>query len=121
MSIDIKTAFDRIKHKSLYEANRSLTIPLLAQLACMLDYVCKTATFSLPGNHTTSPLPFESGGWQGGVNTPDEFNSLLEYILGPIIQQWKEDGIRFYMDGQETPHIVWADSLIFIVHNIQQM
>ena len=33
---------------------------------------------------------FSSGGKQGGVETPDLFNILMEHILSPLIRQWNK-------------------------------
>lgn len=73
LSVDIKTAFDKTEHDSLHRANRALQITLLAQLPCMKDYAEKTATFTLPGGHTTLPFPVDAG----------EFNHLPEFLLRP--------------------------------------
>ena len=121
MSVDVKTAFDKTKHRNLNKANQSRQIPILSQLACMKGYFVKTATLSLPGGHTTSPFPFQRGGWQGGVNTPDEFNTMLEHMLGPIVQEWRCKNIGFTLNGQELFHLLWSDNLIFVANRMNEM
>ena len=33
-------------------------------------------------------FPFETGGKQGGVETPDEWRALMDLVLEPVIERW---------------------------------
>ena len=108
-------------HKILHQALRHTHRPHKTQAATLLDYHNKTAQIKIGNEVTCPPFPFSHGGWQGGTRTPDEFNAIMEDILAPIIQYWIDHDIGFRTHQGEANHFVWADNLIFIARDPEEM
>ena len=74
------------------------------------------ANITIPGAGSTGRFPLERGGKQGGVETPDEFNILLQVILEPLVQSWSERGFGFVPEDNSTPvhHFVWAGNIYIL-------
>ena len=118
-SLDVLTAFDRMKHGPLEEANEFMEVPVEARLAAMRDYEGKTAQFKIPGAGTSAVFPLEQSGGQGGVRTPDEFNNMMRCILIELIIIWEELGIGYsYKGGMDNNHmlnhLLWADNIFVL-------
>ncbi|CAK0804474.1 unnamed protein product, partial [Prorocentrum cordatum] len=65
------------------------------------------------------------GGKQGGVDTPDLFNSMVESALEPVIQSWRvrHFGFPFGDEGEQggyLNHLIWADNFIILAADIDQ-
>ncbi len=58
-----------------------------------------------------APFPFEfnRGGRQGGPETPDMFNCIIEDILDGLVTTWQSRGWGAALDSHVVSHIVWAD------------
>ena len=75
----------------------------------------------LQGVGTTDDFPFESGGKQGGIETPEVFNFMIEFALEAVDASWKRRGFGFsFKDFDDSniihpalTHLIWADNIIF--------
>ena len=71
----------------------------------------------MPFVGTTTDFQFSRGGKQGGVETPDEWRAILDYILEPVINLWNAFGLGCVLPDTygETEilvnHAVWADNI----------
>ena len=76
---------------------------------------------TLAGIGTSKSFSYRRGGWQGGVNTPDEFNNVIEHIMEPLVASWHERGYDLKLGHLSITHIVWADNIILIANNLTQL
>ena len=72
-----------------------------------------TCNLSLPGAWPSERFDLERGGKQGGVETPEEFNIMLEIALGDVLKKWDMSGYGFALDddGSRINHVIWADNI----------
>eukprot|EP00959_Pyramimonas_sp_CCMP1952_P105352 2202265-Pyramimonas_sp.AAC.1 len=73
------------------------------------------ATIQLPGVGSTTPFDYSKGGKQGGIETPDEWNALADYLMEPLIQARGVKGFGFKLDlgdGDVYVNHVWCDSVV---------
>ncbi len=47
------------------------------------------AIISVPRAGETPPFPFTKGGRQGGTETPDTFNTVVDHLIEPVVQKWE--------------------------------
>ena len=50
---------------------------------------------------------------QGGVETPDEWNALLEWVMTPLVKAWTEKGYGAALDIEGKSRITHAHWLEF--------
>ena len=65
------------------------------------------AVTTLPGAGTTRAIEYTCDGKQGGVETPEEWNALTDYIREPLVVSEAERGFVF-----PFTYAVWADNII---------
>ncbi|CAK0799693.1 unnamed protein product, partial [Prorocentrum cordatum] len=72
------------------------------------------AAATLPGVGATEPFDYSKGGKQGGVETPEESNAVVDHALEPLVCSWAVRGMSFRLDlpegAQYFSHAVWADN-----------
>ena len=86
-SQDVATAFGSMDHDQLKIA--LLRRGMHPRLFCVLlrELTSLKGRISIPGAGTAEPFNFASGGKQGGVETPGEWNFLIEHLMdGPLVQ-----------------------------------
>ena len=65
-----------------------------------------------PGAGESLPFEFNSGGRQGGVETPDCFNAVIEDALDDVILSWTVRGLGFCLDSFGIiNHAIFADNI----------
>jgi hypothetical protein len=120
-SLDVAVAFDSIDHDMLCTAllKRGLHPQ---QVCCLLRELSgMMAQISIAGAGSTARFPLERGGKQGGVETPDEFNILVEVILEPLANSWAARGFGFAMDNSvHINHLVWCDNIYIVSSDEKQ-
>ena len=122
-SQDVATAFDAMDHELLKEAmlkrglHPRLVFGLLRELTDMKGHI------SIPSAGTSEPFDFRKGGKQGGVETPDEWNMLVEFLLEPLVRSWRERGFGIQLVEWATgiTHVVWADNIWLIAASLEQL
>ena len=81
----------------------------------------------LPNVGATPRFDFGRGGKQGGVETPDEWNAVVNYVLEPVVRRWGALGLGFKLlvcDGvisELINHAVWADNIILFAESFEHM
>ena len=72
-----------------------------------------TCDIELPGAGHSECFPLEQGGKQGGVETPEVFNIMVEAALESTTLSWEQRGMGFHFPGHahDTPitHLVWSE------------
>eukprot|EP00973_Karenia_brevis_P026651 3676558-Karenia_brevis.AAC.1 len=97
---------------------RGLPASLVAVL--MREVSDMKAILSIPGAGDTYPFEFQRGGKQGGVETPDEWNWLIEETLEPVVDKWTRLGWGVCFEtGELVHHAVWADNIIILAASFQ--
>ena len=72
------------------------------RLAALRDYTGKQAKARLNGVGETGEFRLGSGGRQGGVRTPDEWENLLKNEFASLAQDWHERGVGFKMHNKRV-------------------
>eukprot|EP00973_Karenia_brevis_P020823 2862405-Karenia_brevis.AAC.1 len=68
----------------------------------------------IPTAGVTNAFNFGAGGKQGGIETPDEWNALLEFVMQPKVEEWIRKGWGAWCDPegrQRVTHVTWADNI----------
>ena len=70
-------------------------------------------SLSLPGAGPSERFDLERGGKQGGVETPEEFNIMLEAAPEDVVSRRDLFGHGFALDDDDSriTHLIWADNL----------
>lgn len=121
---DIQWAFDSMVHGLLMNSllRRGLPAHMVANL--MRELLGFQAQIRLPNTGVRPPFRFDRGGKQGGVETPDQFNTLLEAIMEPVVVSWRERclGLKIDEDSEERiAHLTWADNIFILAENNGQL
>ena len=81
----------------------------------MLQLTGVQATMQIAGKGPSKGFAFTSGGKQGGVETPDLFNAVMEYLMKPLAETWtkRKFGIKLINQSlaEFVHHLVWADNV----------
>ena len=123
---DVRTAFDSMPHdligKSLRDrgASARMTGLHLRELTTIQAYM------RLPFAGETPLFDYQKGGKQGGVETPDEWRAMIEYIMQPVVTAWNQLGFGFKAsDGEDLDciinHAIWADNIVLIADSFETM
>ena len=124
---DVKVAFDSMPHELIWESLVARGASALNAGLHMRELTALEAYITLPFVGETERFPFHKGGKQGGIETPDEWRALVEYILEPVIQSWSLKGFGFKMFEDESEqayavnHAVWADNIILFASGYKEM
>ena len=122
---DIATAFDCMTHSSICKCLlRRGMHPQLVR-AILREVSGMSGKVFLPGAGLSEPCPFQRGGKQGGVETPEVFNIMMEYALEPSVASWKSRSFGFaFGEVNDSPvrltHLIWADNIILFATDVAQ-
>ena len=75
----------------------------------------------MPGKQSTQIAPYEKGGAQGRINSPDDFAEMMRSVLCPLIHSWRTRGhlLAIPFDGKHIftlPHL-WANNIYMFADN----
>ncbi len=122
---DIRWAFDSLPHELISEALLARGVSPLDVGLHMRELTALTATITLPFVGSTAPFAFNKGGKQGGIETPDEWRAVVDYIMEPIVISWNERNVGFQLRDTETNvlvnHAVWADNIVLFASSYSEM
>ena len=111
-ALDIKTAFDDMRHGILERAMRQRGIHPLTIHNVLRELSELQARINIQGCEVTDPFPFTKGGKQGGNDTPDLFNLVVEYLLRDTTQAWSRRGWGCsLLQGSPVSHLIWCDNI----------
>ncbi|CAK0809472.1 unnamed protein product, partial [Prorocentrum cordatum] len=121
-TLDIKTAFETMRHGHVSRIllNKGLHPNLVrAMLREMSILFCSMV---LPGMLASDSFPLEVGGKQGGVETLELFNCMVEFVLEPLVPSWRSRNFGILFDARCPPltHLIWADNFILFASSVQQ-
>ena len=116
ISADVLTAFDQIKHDALHQALEGCGVDIDTRIEMAKQLYHKHASLIIPGAGETEAFPFARGGWQGGINTPDAFNRIIQHFLRDSVELWNLLGLGMSTDDGNTlvNHIFFADNGYFL-------
>ena len=85
---DVQTAFDSMQHDDIAAAmvRRGINPGMVA--AHLRELSGLKAFITLPGVGDSPSFVYNKGGKQGGIETPDEWNILIDDMLGPLVEVW---------------------------------
>eukprot|EP00973_Karenia_brevis_P072077 10012892-Karenia_brevis.AAC.1 len=115
ISCDISTAFDEIGHEVMLEAMLQQGVQPAVARAIVIEYINLRANVTVADAPTSTFFPFRRGGRQGGVETPELFNIIVEYALAEMIRDWTSRKLGFTLDERYyITHCVWADNFYLL-------
>ncbi len=71
--------------------------------AAMRELSGMRCSISMLGKEPSERFNMETGGKQGGVETPEVFNAMIEWALDPLAQSWAERGMGFDFENGHPP------------------
>ena len=121
-SQDIEIAFDCMRHDPVSQtfasrgAHPTVVAAVLREMSGMLG------TLSLPGMEASEEFDMQRGGKQGGVETPEVSNTVLEWALEPLARSWRERDMGFSFDDNSPAltHLLWADNIWIIAGSMEE-
>ena len=123
---DVQTAFDTMRHSDIASTlcNRGVKAYLVAGM--MRELTGLHAFMSLPAAGVTRPFDYSKGGKQGGVETPDQWNAVMDNMLEPLVVSWsmRKMGFCLQPDGKDAiyfSHAVWADNIVLFAASLSMM
>ena len=121
-SQDVQTAFDCMDRNTLAEClvRRGVCPGLIAVILQELKGL--KATMHIPGAGKCRPFDFQHGGRQGGVETPDVFNAMMEDALDEVVRSWNSCRFGFFLDGfGVVNHAIFADNIFLFAASRGQL
>ena len=121
-ALDVATAFDSIDHGVMGD--------LLARAGVHAEHACCllrevsgiSASLSVPTAGSTSRFSWTRGGKQGGKETPDVWNVLVETAMEDLVRSWSSRHFGFdFGDDQRLTHLVWADNIFLVAASADQL
>lgn len=117
---DIQTALDSMKQSSMQTALTRGGLSANTLRALMREVSNFKASITIPGCGSGPEFDMESGGHQGGIQTPDIWNNLLEVILEPLIKIWDLFGYGYRLSSTIVIlHLIWADNILVLSSSYQ--
>ena len=121
ISGDIETAFDEMHHNHLDNALAAKKVDIHTRIELMKQLFNKRATLLIPGAGETDEFAYNKGGWQGGINTPDEFNCMIQHYLADEVDSWNAFGYGMSIEdeGVVFNHVFFADNGFFAADSVE--
>ena len=111
ISADIATAFDDMKHPEMARSLLARGVHPRLVHAVMMEYMDLRARVKLADADPTDFFSYSKAGGQGGVETPEVFNIMMEALASPVVESWSQRGFGFTIDATNfVTHAVWADN-----------
>lgn len=89
---DVLTAFDTVRHDKIRSCLLARGVSLGVVAAILQELTFLEGVMQVPGAGETEYFPFTKGGRQGGVETPDIFNTTIEAALEDTVKRWGYSG-----------------------------
>ena len=86
--------------------------------------LARCSALSLPYVGETEPFEFNCGGKQGGVETPDQWRALIDFVMEPLVETWNAFGYGFRLPADTSDedllvhHASWADNAVLFADAI---
>eukprot|EP00959_Pyramimonas_sp_CCMP1952_P450125 9425033-Pyramimonas_sp.AAC.1 len=98
--MDIETAFDSMRHGRLSQALLARVVHPRMAAALLRELSNMRCNIALPGADPCERFPLEKGGKQGGVETPELFNIMLEVVFADAFEKWRRARCGFALDEE---------------------
>ena len=120
MQLDLKKAFDRLKHSAVLAALRSqgASVQCIAVFAALLRDT--KASVSLSGV-TADPMNLKRGLPQGAPESPVLFTLVTDMVLKRLIKNWKEKGLGWNFDGFTLLAVCYDDDILLFASSQQSL
>eukprot|EP00973_Karenia_brevis_P038554 5319653-Karenia_brevis.AAC.1 len=120
--MDIEIAFDSMDHDMLARSLQSRGLHPLLIRALVREIRFMEGDMAITGVAISQRFRFQRGGKQGGVETPAEFNVMVETLMQPVVASWKERGygFKFREEDEALTHLVWADNIFIVAADLKQ-
>lgn len=121
---DVRTAFEAMEHSLISESLLHRGVPVDQTAVMMRELSGVNAVITLPGAGTTESFSYSRDGKQDGVETPDQWNAAIDFIMEPLVVSWALRGLRFAVDSsygrvKHIPHAVWADNFVLFSTDLE--
>ena len=97
-SLDILTAFDLIDYHVLLDALVYRGWPAHFAAAVLQELIGNRARADIPDVATFDNIDVGRGGRQGGADTVDIWNTIIETLMDGPVQHWHRNGYGFSLD-----------------------
>ena len=116
---DVLTAFDCMNHGSMEKSLLGRGCHPVMARALLREVSGMSCNIEINGAGISETFPLERGGKQGGIETPEVFNAMMEYALEPVFRSWLARGFRVAVSelDEGSPaltHLLWADNIILV-------
>ena len=113
VQLDLRRAFDRVKHSAVFAALRlqGVSLQCLAVLSAMLDGSYMSAKL---GRVTAQKVKMQRGLPQGAPESPLLFTLVTEMVLRPLLSSWASQGAGWKMDNLWLPAVCYADDVLLL-------
>jgi hypothetical protein len=123
---DVEVAFDSMEHEHIVTSMSARGITAGMVGAHMRELCNMRAVITLPGAGDTQSFSYNKGGKQGGIETPDQWNMLVDHLMEDLILSWTMREFGFKLGDSETAakyinHAVWADNVILFATTQKMM
>eukprot|EP00973_Karenia_brevis_P071447 9925890-Karenia_brevis.AAC.1 len=112
-------------HDQIADSLLALGVHPVLVLALAREYCQLKARVKIADADFSDFLPFRRGGRQGGVETPEVFNVMIESAAGAVVDTWRAKNYGFTLDDKAyISHLVWADNFFLLAkspHEAHQM
>ena len=123
-SLDVKTAVDSMCHRTVDAAMAAKGVPINVRIAVLQGLFSKRAHIRLPSVGCSVEFPFLRGGKQGGAETPDVFNDVMELCMEEVVWLWESFSFGFPLDDDSQEmlsHVTWADNVYLVASDAQSL
>lgn len=120
-SLDVQTAFDDMQHEVIFQSLLSRGVHAELVYALAQEYTDLRARVTVSDSDPSASFSFLRGGRQGGVETPEVFNMVVESALEQVIEKWRALKFGFTLDDRHfTTHAVWADNFFIVAKTLDE-
>ena len=111
--LDLRKAFDQVKHSAVLDGLKMQGVSL--QCLAVLCMLLKQSTAILTmANVRGEPLRLQRGLPQGAPESPLLFTIVTEFVLRPLLRQWRSLGYEWCCDGFCLSALCYADDIILV-------
>ena len=126
---DVRTAFDSMGHHLICETLLSRGVKPLNVGLHIRELTGMQAFIELPHVGKTDLFDFSRGGKQGGIETPDEWRAVLDYLLDDLVAKWQIERLGFLFPGDSedsnseliVSHAIWADNVVLFARDVPML
>ena len=119
----IQTALDDMGHEMACQSFRARGISSQMSAVLLRELSGLQAVMTLPAAGTTQNFSYSKGGKLGGVETPFEWNAMIDHSLEPVIVSWELRGFGFKLGTESSSktisHAVWADNIFIFASSVE--